>query len=238
MLRSIRARISRRPAGAQQARVEQDALAERLPEQRLAVVRRQAPAAAGRIEQRPAGGADDEMAGHADPLQPQAEPPADFELDDGERDRQPDPALDDPVELAVADVVVLGGARSAEPGLACTARRAACQHDFGPSPRSRRARTRFGQGVEGAQRRVEVEVRPAVGRDAEGPDREVDLGVRARDEPRESRTVRGTGDLGWAHRPIVAPRLPSVRIDRRSASDVRRAFGIARAARLCRPANP
>ena len=40
----------------------------------------------------PGGRPDDEVAGHADPLQPQAEPPADLELDDGERDREPDPA--------------------------------------------------------------------------------------------------------------------------------------------------
>src|SRR5580765_3977440 len=69
-------------ARSEHARVEQDPVADRPAKERLAVVGGQAPSVGCRVEEYAAGRAHDEVAGQADPDEPQADPPRDLELDD------------------------------------------------------------------------------------------------------------------------------------------------------------
>ena len=62
-----------------------------------------------------------------------------------------------------------------------------------------------GQVVKRRDRRLEVQLGPVVGGDAERPDGEVDLGLRACDEPREPRPVRRPRDVDPTHRRSVRP---------------------------------
>ena len=56
--------------------------------------------------------ADEEVTGHPDAVQPEPDPPPDLDHQDAQRDRDPEPAVDDVVEQRVARVrVVVGVAR-------------------------------------------------------------------------------------------------------------------------------
>ena len=191
--------------------------------QRLAVVGRQAPAAVGRIEEEAVGPADDEVAGQPDPDERQPEPPGDLELDDREADRQADPAGQHDVELAVARVAVLGGGRPAEAGLAIQDVVEAVD-DVRPARRraSRRIRTRSASASSAPRVGARSIVRPPIAAMHERAEREVDVRLRPRDEPREPGAIRRAAvvDPAGTHpRGIVAPRRESgLRADR-SAPD-------------------
>ena len=95
-----------------------DPVADRPTDERLTVVRAEAPATVDWVEQHPVRAADDEMARKPDPDQWQADPPRRLDLDDREADRQSDPSFEHPVEQAVFRVAVLGSGWSAKPDLA------------------------------------------------------------------------------------------------------------------------
>ena len=170
-------------------------LADRPPDQRLAVVGPQPLTVGGRVHQHAAAGRDDEVARQPDPLQPHADPVGDLDLDDREADRQPDAAPGHEVEQRVARVVELRGGRSAEAGLAVehvvepvdrdVLRVADVEAD--PRPLRERVEDRHGRGG--------VDVRPAVGGDRQRADRQVELGLGQRDDAGEPRQGRRSGGL-------------------------------------------
>jgi hypothetical protein len=162
--------------------VEEHAVPDRAPDQGLAVIRGQCPATVGRIDQEPVGTSDDEMAGQPDPGKGQPKTRGDLDLDDREADRQPDPAPEDLVELAVGRIAVLGGARPAEAELAVQDvveagndrrdRIAGVEAD----PDSLRDRIELGQD------RFLGDRRPTVSGDQEGAEGEIDLRLRSGDQ--------------------------------------------------------
>jgi hypothetical protein len=169
----------------QHSDMEQDAVADRAPDERLAVVGCQRPAAIGGIEQQPVGTADDEMTRQADPDERQAKTRGDLELDDREADRKADATRDHLVEMAVRRVAVLGGGRPAVAELAIqdvveasddlVCRIAGVEAD--PDP--------LGDRVHRSEDLALVDGRTAQAGDQERADREVDLRLRPGDEAGE-----------------------------------------------------
>jgi hypothetical protein len=170
--------------------VEQDSLAHAPPDQGLAVVQGEEATAAGRVEQGPLGSADDEVAGQPDPAERQPDPPGDLELDDREADRQADPALQHPIEVAVRRLAVLGRGRAAEPGFAVEDVMEPGRDDLVGVARVGAEADQIGQLVEATEDRALVDGRPAVARDDQGRRRQGDVRVRAGDDPRETGATR------------------------------------------------
>jgi hypothetical protein len=172
----------------------------RSAQQRLAVVRREAPPAVRRVEEHAARRAEDEVAGEPDAPERHAQPGGHLELDDREGDGQADPPLDDTVEAAVVGVVVLGRRRGPVARLAVEHVVEPVPADLGrvglvgvcPDP--------LGEGVQRGDRGRGVEVRTAVGGDDQGAFAEVDLEFGPRDKTGEPGTVRRAGSLGFGGR--------------------------------------
>jgi hypothetical protein len=175
------------------ARVEEDPVADRSPEERLAVVRRETPAICRWVEEHAAWRADDEMAGQADADEAKPDPPCHLQLDDRERDREADTPGDDDVEEACSRVVVFRGGWAAKARFAeehvleaiedVRLRVADVEPDSDP----------LREVVEGGQGRAAVELRPAVGRYREGASGEVDISLRLGDQPGESSSICRAG---------------------------------------------
>ena len=172
-------------------RVEQDAVTNRAPDQRLAVVRGETATVTGRVDEEAAWRPDDVVPGQPDTGQRQSDSPGDLELHDREADRQADPTPGDQIEEAVARVVELGGRRRAEPGLAeedvveTIEDMGLGVSDIEPDPDT------FGECVKDRERWRGVDIRPPVGGDQQGSEAEVDLGFRLGDQPGEAGPVGG-----------------------------------------------
>ena len=175
------------------ARVEQDPVADRSAEERLAVIRRETPAICCRVEENAARRADDEMAGQADADEAQPDPPGHLQLDDCQGDRQADAPGDDHIEQACSWIVVFRGGWAAKARFAeedvleaiedVGLRVADIEPDSDP----------LREVVEGGQSRAAVEPRSAVGRYREGASGEVDISLRLGNQPGEARSIGRAG---------------------------------------------
>ena len=188
--------------------MEEDAVAHRAPDERLAVVTGEDPPAAGRVEQQPLRATDDEVARQPDAVEREAQPPRDLELDDREVDREAHAPLEDEVEARQVGVGVHADRRpERELPVQHVVERvedaagAVTQVEVDPHP--------FGEIVQPLEAGLRVERFPSLARDQQGAEGEIDLGLRARDEPREPGAVGRAGGVEAGHPGIVAPPVRS-----------------------------
>ena len=141
------------------------------------------------------------------PIPPSGSPirHGDLQLDDREADRQADPALQHPIEVAVRGLAVLGRGRAAEPGFAVEDVVEPGRDDLvgvaGVDPEA----DEVGQLVEAIEDRALVDGRPAVARDDQGRARQVDVRIRAGHDPRETGATRVALVIRSSGRPSAIP---------------------------------